>query len=335
MKIEPKKMRILAAAVAAVVIAAVLIAFAAPGSEGERDPYPEGGVTITTPVDYNGNSVSQTYYKIPERVVVGCNTALNLLLYLGLGDRIVGVYYMEEEVWGEVAGEYAKLASRIGSGRILESNISQAVLTDWEPDCIIAWVAFADGKLGSPSYWNALGCNVWALHTMTDDQTLDGMARDYDGIGRVFGVKDKTDAYMAGFSDKVRSLQDSLSGGSKTVAVFDGCYISQDRYWFYGKTTFIGYLLDRLGADNAFRDGGSSISPAAVYDAAGSIDIMFFVCYGSVTFDGTMGFWKSNETLSKAPAIAEGRVLPIKLSAAYGADPSMMDVLDYLVETLK
>lgn len=214
--------------------------------------YPEGSVQVVTPVDYNGNTAVQTYTEIPERVVAGCNTALNILLKFGLGDRIIGIYYMEEEVWDEVADEYQEVVSRIGENRVLSGNISQAVLTDWEPDCIIGWVAFHDAGLGSPEYWNALNCNVWALNTMVKDRTLEGMTKDYDNIGKVFNVKDQTDAFMQSFTEKVTSLAGVLSGTEETVAVFDGCYIDDGRYWFYGKTTFIGYLLTHMGANLAF-----------------------------------------------------------------------------------
>lgn len=326
--------KVLAVVVVAIVaIAAVGVYVLMSGNDSE-DSYSEGAIVIETPVDYNGNTALQTYTEVPERVVAGCNTALNLLLYLGLGDRIVGIYYMEEEVWSEVADEYQKVVSRIGSEKILRGNISQAVLTDWEPDCVIGWVAFHDKGIGSPSYWNNLGCNVWALHTMVDDSTFEGMKTDYDNIGKVFNVKNKTDAFITEFTEKMDTLKGILKNSKETVAIFDGAYMGDGKYWFYGTSTFIGYMLDYMGANVAFKSGGSSIDAAVVYDNAESITTMFFVCYGSVTFEKTMAFWEANETLSKTPAITNDKVDAIKLSVAYGADPSLTDVLDFLVEKL-
>lgn len=71
-----------------------------------------------------------------------------------------------------------------------------------------------------------------------------------------------------------------------------------------------------------------------MYDTVEDITILFFVCYGSVTFDNTLAFWEGNTTLSTAPAIVNGNVMSMKLSVAYGADPSLMDVLDYLTDLL-
>ena len=93
-----------------VVIAAAAVLMMNNNNGGNNpDPYPESGVTITTFTDYNGNTADVHFDKVPERVVAGCNTALNLLLYLGLGDKIVGAYYDEEDVWDEVKDEYDKL----------------------------------------------------------------------------------------------------------------------------------------------------------------------------------------------------------------------------------
>lgn len=127
-----------------VAIIAIVVLIAAGGafvlmnnSDDGKQSYSDGDVVINTPTDYKGSSTTQTFTEIPDRVVIGCNTALNLFLYLGLEDRIVGCYYMEEEPWAEVADEYAALKERIGEDHILSGNITQATLTDWEPDCVI------------------------------------------------------------------------------------------------------------------------------------------------------------------------------------------------------
>lgn len=122
--------------VIAAAAAAVMMNNGGGDDSGERESsYENGPVTVTTFTDYNGNTADITFYDMPERIVVGCNTALNLFLYLGLGDRIVGVYYNEEPVWDGVADEYAELVERIGEvdasgSRNLSQNISTDVLLD-------------------------------------------------------------------------------------------------------------------------------------------------------------------------------------------------------------
>ena len=324
--------KMIAAVVAVVVIVAAGVgAFIIMNNNNGGSDY--GTVEVVTPLDYSGQNYATQYYdKVPERVVCGCNTALNLLLYLGLGDKIIGCYYMEEEVWDEVADEYAKLQKRIGSDRILTGNIDQATLTSWEPDCVIAWVAWTENKLGTPEYWNALGCNVWSLRTMTDKQTMEGMELDYKNIGAVFDVSKKTDSFMKDFKEEVASLQGILAESSKGVAINDGgINESKGTMWFYDTGDYIGYLLDYLGMDLAI---AGSVDLAQAYEKCGEIDVLFLVCYGDVTYEGTLAEWKADSVLKNTPAIVNNNTLPIKLSVAYGADPSMSDVVDYLVELL-
>lgn len=297
-----------------------------------KGTYSDGAITIVTPTDYSGNTAEQTYEEVPERVVVGCNTALDILLYFGLGDRIIGIYYMEEEVPEDLQDEYKEVAERIGSDHILTGNISQAVLTDWEPDCVIAWVAWSDAKLGSPSYWNALGCNVWSLRTMVDMDSIEGMELDYKNIGNIFNVKDQTDKYMDSLEDKIDEVKELLKNSTLSYAMEDGVP-EADGVWFYNKA-FINSILDECGVTNVFSDTGSGTSLAVLYDRAETIDVLFVICYGDNTLDKTVNAWKADSVLAASPAITNGEYYSMNLSISYGADPTVIDTLDILVDIL-
>jgi iron complex transport system substrate-binding protein len=327
--------------IAIIAIAAAVILMNGNGNNDKPDTPTEDTydpVTFTTYVDYAGNKTSITFDKMPERVVAGCNTALNALLYFGLGDRIIGVYYMEEEVWDEVADEYEKVKKRIGDDHILSGNIAKDVLTSWEPDLVIGWVSWTDGekKLGSnENYWNPLGCNVMSFNTMVSDSTVDGMKTDYTNLGNVFKIRDKTDKYINDLMKKVDSVAGALKDVDQTIAVYDGLGASDakdiDNFWFYDTSTFVGYMLDYMGAD-LFYDSSGKMQKSVLYDRVDEINVMFFVCYGGATFDKTLAIWNSDDVLKTCPAIVNERYQAMKLSVAYGADPSIIDVVDYLLE---
>ncbi len=320
-------------AVAAVFILIVAgVAFIATGGINKENSYSDGDIVVTTPVDYNGNTAIQTYSKVPEKVVAGCNTALNMLLYLGLGDKISGIYFMEEEVPKSLEAEYKKVVDRIGEDRVLTGNISQAVLTDWEPDCVIAWVAWSDSKLGEPSYWNALNCNVWSLRTMVDMNSVEGMKLDYENFGKVFKVKDKADAFLKDFDNKASEVKKALGESNKTYAIFDDSGTDEKGYWFYN-SCFMNTVLDELGAKNLFSEGGRA-QTATVYDKIDKLDILIVITYNVHSFDSVMEKWIADEILATAPAIINKNVYSMNLSVSYGADPSLLDTLDALVEIL-
>jgi hypothetical protein len=90
-------------------------------------------------------------------------------------------------------------------------------------------------------------------------------------------------------------------------------------------------MLDYMGAD-LFYDSSGKMQKSVLYDRVDEINVMFFVCYGGATFDKTLAIWNSDDVLKTCPAIVNERYQAMKLSVAYGADPSIIDVVDYLLE---
>ena len=297
-------------------------------------------VTITTFTDYYGSTAEITFESCPERVVVGCNTALNLLLYLGLGDLIVGVYYDEEEVWSEVEDEYEELCDRIGevgSDYHLSGNVSTDVLLSWEPDLVIGWVSWNESGLGTEEFFNENGCNVMSFNTMTSSsyRTLELMQTDYDNVGLIFDVSDQTTALYNEIVDLVDDLTEQLDGQYTTYyALVDGAVDADDgTIWVYSDTNFIASVLNSIGFTNAFPSGGT-ISLSVVYEAIGTtdIDLLIFVTYGSVTYENSLASWTDDEDLSQCSAIQNGNTIEMKLSCSYGTSPELLDVLTYVYE---
>lgn len=110
-----------------VVVGAVVVVVNNNNGNDSHSSYDGGDIVIVTH-DSKGE-VTQTYKKAPQRIIAGNDTALELLLYLGLGDRIVGVYYDEDEISDMVKDEYNKLKNRIDSKYFLTGLMSQAVAT--------------------------------------------------------------------------------------------------------------------------------------------------------------------------------------------------------------
>ncbi len=332
--------------VVAVVIVAIAAAVVLSNNNGNNpQPYPDTGVTISTFVDYNGNSATVHFDKEPERVVAGCNTALNLLLYLGLGDKIVGVYYDEEDIWDEVKDEYDKLVKRIGEkdadgAKHLSGNIQKDVLLSWQPDLVIGWVAWTDDKLGSEKFWNDNGCNVMSFNTMTSNQyrTVQLMKVDYDNVGKIFNIPSKTTEIYNNIIDVINEITMKMKGmDTLYYALVDGAVNTEKgTVWVYKNTNFIASVLNGMGLTNAFPDGGT-ISLAKVYEVIGTtnIDLLFFITYGGVTYEKSLKSWQDDVDLSKCDAIKKKRTLEMKLSCSYGTSPELLTALEAIYQFIK
>lgn len=329
-----------------VVIAAAAVLMMNNNNGGNNpDPYPESGVTITTFTDYNGNTADVHFDKVPERVVAGCNTALNLLLYLGLGDKIIGAYYDEEDVWDEVKDEYDKLVKRIGEkdkdgSKHLSGNIQKDVLLSWQPDLVIGWVSWNDNGLGTEKFWNDNGCNVMSFNTMTSNQyrTVQLMKVDYDNVGKIFNISDKTTKIYNDIIDVINDITLKMKGKDTLYyALVDGAVNTEKgTVWVYNNKNFIATVLNGMGLTNAFPDGGT-ISLAKVYEAIGTtnIDLLFFVTYGGVTYDKSLKSWQDDADLSKCAAIKNKHTLEMKLSCSYGTSPELLTALQSIYEYIQ
>lgn len=329
---------------AVVVVTAAIVAAVAfmNNNGGGNDSYPEEGVTITTFTDYDGNSTSITFDKVPERVVVGCNTAMNLLLYLGLGDRIVGAYYDEEAVWDEVKDEYDKLCKRIGEkdapgSKHLGGNIQKDVLLSWQPDLVIGWVSWHSAGLGPQEFWNDNGCNVMSFNTMTSNKyrTVELMKVDYDNIGKIFNIPDKTTELYNSILRVIDDISTKMKGKETLhYALIDGAVNTEKgTVRAYKNTNFIASILNGMGLTNAFPEG-STVSLAKVYEAIGTtdIDLLFFITYGNVTYENSLKSWQDDTDLSKCAAIKNKHTLEMKLSCSYGTSPELLTALQAIYD---
>ena len=127
-----------------VIVVAVILVIAAfaggffigKGQSGSQESGDEVIATISTNTAGSGY-VTQNFTEIPDRVACGCSTFLNIMLYFGLEDKIVGLFYDEEEVADEYKAAYDKVIKRIGEDHRFVGNSDCATVTDWEPDLIV------------------------------------------------------------------------------------------------------------------------------------------------------------------------------------------------------
>ena len=320
-----------------IVVAVILVAAAFAGgffigkSQGNSssDSGDEVIATISTYTSGEGY-VTQNFTKEPERVVCGCSTFLNIMLYFGLEDKIVGLYYDEEEVADEYKAAYQKVINRIGEDHRFVGNSDCATVTDWEPDVIVGWSSgFKEGSIGAASYWNKLGCNVWGLESMNGAMDINAMIYDYVNIGNVFGIQEKTDKFLKDFINKLGDVKGKLASSTVNVAMYDslGSTDLSKGLWMYGNDTFTGAIFEYIGVPNLFSEGGK-VQLASVIDKADEIDLLYFVCYGGCTHDINYEAWTSDENLAACPAIVNENYGDVWLSLAYGGDPAVLKMLD-------
>ncbi|AJQ29610.1 ABC transporter substrate-binding protein [Pelosinus fermentans] len=218
-------------------------------SQSNDAKYP---VTISNYDSYE-NPISYTYKKAPERVAIIHPGATELLLELGLEDRILSTIAPYGAPLDRIAEKYAKLA--IMRAKYLPS---QEELLEMQPDMIIGWAHnFRSSELGDVKSWQERGIGTFVMQsTLTKSEpTLDNVVYAFIAdMGTIFGIPEKTTPYIQNLKDRVGKIQAATKDipQKKTVIVlqdhFNGTFSVYDSHYL------ISNMIDLAGGKNLCQD---------------------------------------------------------------------------------
>lgn len=110
---------------------------ASPQTSGDYDP-----VTITN-YNYAGDEVSYTYEKAPERVVAVYQGSIETMIALGLEDRVIASYGLDNEVKEEWQSGFSRMNYK---DDVFAPD--KETMTLLEPDMILSWGSLFSEKAG-------------------------------------------------------------------------------------------------------------------------------------------------------------------------------------------
>lgn len=188
----------------------------ASGNENEKEKAKEETKTnhTTYPLeveifDAQGNAYTQVFEKAPERVVTNNPSSTEILLELGLEDKIVGILNPDNEVKGKHAETIKKL-NNLGD----KMTISRETIVGVEPDIVVGRSAmFIDERMGTISTLNDLGINAYtqsASHIVKDPK-LTAVIDDVLTLGKIFDVNDRAEEYAAELQERYDKLTEKVN----------------------------------------------------------------------------------------------------------------------------
>lgn len=151
---------------------------------------------------------AQVFEKKPERVLANTQPAAELLLHLGLKDRIVGVGAVFGEPDKSVATEFSELKS------LGKEYISQEVALSVDPDLI-----FGRGGLFDSAEWgvgtvpaiNEMGINTYVLGSSVTGGTFASIYDDITNLGKIFDAEEAADKFSGELKERQAVIADKLS----------------------------------------------------------------------------------------------------------------------------
>ncbi|MFN8631276.1 MAG: ABC transporter substrate-binding protein [Chloroflexota bacterium] len=201
-------------------------ATASPTPAAVRTAYP---ITVET------CGVKATFDAAPARVVTIDPSMTEMLLSLGLKDRIAGYteFFAPDQQWAATKADMATL-KMINDGANYPSK--EAIIAA-RPDLVASVYpyAFMD-PLPDRAGWGKLKVNTYqALGSCPDGGKLPSdfglLYADLHNLGVIFDVQDKADAEIAALKARVAELSATASGGGRTIAPYDAY---ENSATFYG-----------------------------------------------------------------------------------------------------
>jgi iron complex transport system substrate-binding protein len=236
-------------------VPAILLSGCAASVAAPQSPTPSSDAFPLT-IDNCGTEV--TFDAAPQRVVTIKSTSTEMMLALGLGDRIVGTAFQDgpvPEQWAKAAASIPSLAPKMPNEESVLEVEPDLVYAGWEsafsPDAAGARDELAG--LGVASYVQPAACQSAEQPTKLD---FDEVFREIEEAGAIFGVPDAAAAVVA----EQRAQLDGIEKASGSPTAL---------WWSSGTDTpYVGagigapqLLLETAGLVNIAADVDSTWSP--------------------------------------------------------------------------
>ena len=282
-------------------------------------------VSITT-YDADGKEITQVFEKSPERIITNNLSSTEILIDLGLQDKIVGMLNPDNEVTGDYADAIAAIP-HIGD----KKSVSKEVVLSNNPDIIIGRnMMFSDKSLGTIDSWNENGIPVYTQKSSVSNmkQSLENVIEDIRNIGIIFNVQEKANTYADELEKKVSAVvtsDNNNSGELKNALIM--CAYNDSTFGAY-KSALQESILNTLGYTNV-ATGTSDLTLENLVTMAPEVIIYVTSDRNKEMDTNAVELMKNNSVLSDVPAIANDKIMTISYDEFmdYGAS-SMKALVD-------
>lgn len=304
-------------------LAMVLVLFAGCSSEGkdtQKDndaQQSEEGYPFT--LDNYGRQVEIT--KRPQKVLTLGPNCTELFAALGLSDLVVGRSLVNHSR-GPLP-EYADAVNAIPE--LNHASATREAIISSGADFIYAldWEISEDG------------CNIEEVEQygmtvyVNSASTVEQLYQEILDLGRIFGVEDRAEAYVADQKARIAAVQEKIKDKEPlNVLIYDS---GNDGVFTCSGINFESLIISMAGGNNIFGDIDSKQWVTVTYEEAlaREPDIILIHDYDSPGVDEKIAEIRSNPTLSKLDCVKNERFATITLESVLPGDR-----LAYAVEAL-
>lgn len=283
------------------------------GSDSTKDMV-DTGKAVTWSETFDGTQTDFSIKTSPTHAVSMSQATTEMMLQLGLEDKMVGTAFKEEEIYPPLQDAYAKV-------KVLSDKWpSYEVFMSVKPDFATGWPDSFSKRAIPADKMIAQKVNIWIPESMLSTRAdLNTNFNDMIKLGEIFGVKATAEEWVVDQRNKLTSIQEKLKDlPHKRVFIYD----SEDGQPF---TAFEGYttnILRLIGADNVMSGLGVDKTWAkGSWETviAQNPDYIIIADYGNSIrndddFQQKIAKIKANPQLQDITAVKENHFIRVKLS---------------------
>lgn len=272
-----------------------------------------GFATAETTVQSCNRTV--TFDAPPERAISNDVNLTEMMLVLGLSDRMVGYTgisgwkTLDKEMRAGVA-ELPELSAKYPSKEVLVGADADFFFAGWNYGMKV-------GGEVTPETLEAFGIKVYELtesctHIMQKEKaSIEDMYADLLNLGRIFGVEDQATQLVDDYRAELASFTDSLETGKPVrVFVYDS---GEDTPFTAGRYAMPTALIEVAGGTNIMDDFEKSWATVTWEEVVErNPEVVVIVNYGKVTAEQKREFMMSNPAFSDLDAVKNDRFVTLE-----------------------
>ena len=244
---------------------AVLGAVSVLAVAGCSPPPPTAAVSVTNadyPLTIENCGREVTVDAPPQRAVSLNQSSTEILLSLGLADRMVGTATWTDPVRSNLESENSTVP------RLADNKPSLEVVLDTEPDFVSASFSGTLGKggvadrdqfeqLGVPNYLSPTDCDGKTDDSVNSDGArttpleIDTVYREIRDLAAIFDVRDRGERFVAQLQDRFSQASGAVDASGVSLAYW---FADTDTPYMAGCCGSSGIITDSVGADNIYAD---------------------------------------------------------------------------------
>lgn len=271
--------------------------------------------------------ITATYDAEPQRVVANNQGTAQLLIRLGLADKIVGI----AAVYGTAPDDIKEAFDQIPV--IAQGYASKEAVQGINPDFVTGrGDLFIDGDygIGTVDELNDAGISSYITHVGYTGANFDSFLEDIDNYGKIFNVQDKADELKQYYQDYTDALKKKYA--DKNIKLAEVSYINDGSPVFGTASTesLQNEALEMVGMHNINASAtGAEVSIETLIAENPQVIILFDYA-GGPDMDEMIQSLYDNPQLADIDAVKNHQIYSTDFSQVYGGSGDLYTVVSDL-----